>query len=58
MRVCTSISRRRSTRSTAHFARIEGIERFGIVDHDLTQADGELRPTLKVRRSVLYKYKK
>jgi long-chain acyl-CoA synthetase len=38
----------------AKLARIEQVKRFAILDHDLTQAGGELTPTLKVKRSVVY----
>jgi long-chain acyl-CoA synthetase len=40
-------------RVNANYAQVEQVKKFAILDHDLSQATGELTPTLKVKRSVI-----
>ena len=40
--------------TNAKFARIEQVKRFAILERDLSQADQELTPSLKVKRNVVY----
>ena len=39
----------------ARFARIEQVKRFDILERDLSQEEGELTPTLKVKRPVIHR---
>ncbi len=41
-------------RANSNYARVEQIKRFAILDHDLSVETGELTPSLKVKRNVIY----
>jgi long-chain acyl-CoA synthetase len=38
----------------ANYASVEQIKKFKLLDHDLSHEQGELTPTLKVKRTVIY----
>jgi long-chain acyl-CoA synthetase len=41
-------------RANSNYAQVEQVKRFAILDHDLSIDSGELTPTLKVKRNVIY----
>jgi long-chain acyl-CoA synthetase len=40
-------------RANTKYAQVEQVKKFVILDHDLSQATGELTPTLKVKRNIV-----
>jgi long-chain acyl-CoA synthetase len=40
-------------RANSKYAQVEQVKKFTILDHDLSQATGELTPTLKVKRNIV-----
>ena len=51
---CARRSRPRVDETNRRFARIEQVKRFEILERDLSQAESELTPSLKVKRNVVY----
>jgi long-chain acyl-CoA synthetase len=41
-------------RANSNYAQVEQVKRFEIIDRDLSIDEGELTPTLKVKRNVIY----
>jgi len=40
-------------RANEKYAQVEQVKKFVILDHDLSQATGELTPTMKVKRNIV-----
>jgi long-chain acyl-CoA synthetase len=41
-------------RANSNYAQVEQVKKFVILDHDFSVDSGELTPTLKVKRNVIY----
>jgi long-chain acyl-CoA synthetase len=50
---CLELIQGEIDRANSKYAQVEQVKKFVILDHDLSQATGELTPTLKVKRNVV-----
>jgi long-chain acyl-CoA synthetase len=48
-----ALIQREIDQANAKYAQVEQVKKFAILDHDLSQATGELTPTLKVKRNIV-----
>jgi long-chain acyl-CoA synthetase len=48
-----ALIQREIDRANSKYAQVEQVKKFVVLDHDLSQATGELTPTLKVKRNVV-----
>jgi long-chain acyl-CoA synthetase len=48
--------RRRSSEPNQQSAKIEQIKKFAIADRQLLEEDGEITPTMKVKRDQVYEH--
>jgi long-chain acyl-CoA synthetase len=48
-----ALIQREIDQANSKYAQVEQVKKFAILDHDLSQATGELTPTLKVKRNVV-----
>ena len=49
----TALVQTEMDRANAHYAQVEQIKRFAILERDLSIEEGELTPTLKVKRAIV-----
>jgi len=49
----SELVQRELDRANSNYAQVEQIKKFAVLDHDLSIEEGELTPTLKVKRNVI-----